>query len=46
MAHKKRNQKERPTWAPYFVRKTKTLKEKKENLEKKHKKRLDNEISE
>ena len=41
MAHKKKNRKERPLWTPYYVRKTKTLKERKENLEKKHKKRLD-----
>lgn len=40
MAHKKKNQKERPTWAPYFVRKTKTLQEKKNSIEKKHKKDL------
>lgn len=36
MAHKKKTT-DRPTWAPYFVRKTKTLKEKKESIEKKHK---------
>jgi hypothetical protein len=41
MAHKKKNRKERPLWTPYYVRKTKTFKEHKENLEKKHKKRLD-----
>lgn len=40
MAHKKKNQKERKTWAPFYTRKTKTFKEKKENLEKKHKKDL------
>ena len=41
MAHKKNNRRERPVWTPYFVRKTKTFKEHKENLERKHKKRLD-----
>lgn len=41
MAHKKKNRKERPLWTPYYVRKTKTFKEHKKNLEKKHKKRLD-----
>lgn len=40
MAHKKKNRKERSTWEPFFIRKTKTLKEKKESLEKKHKKTL------
>lgn len=40
MAHPKKNRKERPLWTPYYVRKTKTFKEHKENLEKKHKKRL------
>lgn len=43
MAHKKKGAKERKTWAPYYERKTKTLKEKKESLEKKHKKMLDTE---
>lgn len=37
MSHKKKGNKERPTWTPYFVRKTKTLKEKKEALARKHK---------
>jgi len=41
MAHKKKNAVERKSWTPFFERKTKTLKEKKENLEKKHKKRID-----
>ena len=41
MAHKKKDRKERPSWTPYFVRKTKTFKEYKESLERKHKKRLD-----
>ena len=40
MSHPKKNRKERPLWTPYYVRKTKTFKEHKENLEKKHKKRL------
>lgn len=44
MAHKKKNKKERPTWIPFFERKTKTLKEKKENIEKKHKKDLTREL--
>lgn len=38
MSHKKKNQKERPTWTPFFERKTKTLKEKRDSLERKHKK--------
>lgn len=42
MSHKKKNVKERPTWAPFFERKTKTLKEKKESIDKKHKKRYNN----
>lgn len=41
MAHPKKNRKERPSWAPYFVRKTKTLREKKESIERKHRKKLD-----
>ena len=40
MAHKKKNRKERPLWTPYYVRKTKTFKEHKENLERKHKKKM------
>lgn len=44
MAHKKKNAKERPLWTPYYERKTKTFKEKKNSLEKKHKKDLTREF--